>query len=118
MQKDRESGVRDAKPAWFDEAQGGHAGMDRISRKANAAIMYVRKLSSDWSNFTGHIEWYNRNASVKFYAEDFSYDYMSGILGVYAVYPPGRKPENRLAQTGYLQGNYISLRRNFFLNQL
>jgi len=76
---------------WKDPATG--SAVESYNSQEDAAMMYVQKLSSDWSDFTGHIEWYNQNTSVKFYEEDFSYDYMSGILGVYAVYPPEENPK-------------------------
>jgi len=58
----------------------------------DAQMMYVLILSSDWGDFDGHIAWYDQDASVILYEEDFSYNYMDGIPAIYAVYPPEENP--------------------------
>lgn len=76
---------------WKDPSTGSD--VTGYDSKADTALMYVLILSSDWGDFTGRIEWYNRNASVMFYKEDFSYNYMEGVRAIYAVYPPEENPK-------------------------
>lgn len=76
---------------WKDPSTGSD--VTGYDSKADTALLYVLILSSDWGDFTGHIEWYNQNASVIFYEEDFSYNYMEGVQAIYAVYPPEENPK-------------------------
>jgi len=76
---------------WKDPSTGNV--VTGYNSKADTALLYVLILSSDWGDFTGHIEWYNQNATVMFYEEDFSYNYMEGVQAIYAVYPPEENPK-------------------------
>jgi|GEM_PF-1128915 len=76
---------------WKDPSTGSD--VTGYDSKADTALSYVLILSSDWGDFTGRIEWYNQNASVMFYEEDFSYNYMEGVQAIYAVYPPEENPK-------------------------
>lgn len=76
---------------WKDPSTGND--VTGYDSKADTALIYVLILSSDWGDFTGRIEWYNQNASVMFYKEDFSYNYMEGVQAIYAVYPPEENPK-------------------------
>lgn len=76
---------------WKDPSTGND--VTGYDSKADTALLYVLILSSDWGDFTGRIEWYNQNASVMFYQEDFSYNYLEGVQAIYAVYPPEENPK-------------------------
>ena len=76
---------------WKDPSTGSD--VTGYDSKADTALMYVLILSSDWGDLTGRIEWYNQNASVMFYEEDFSYNYLEGVQTIYAVYPPEENPK-------------------------
>ncbi|MEI8201222.1 MAG: hypothetical protein WCG21_14270 [Eubacteriales bacterium] len=76
---------------WKDPSTGNDVA--GYNSKTDTALMYVLMLSSDWGDFTGRIEWYNQNASIMFYQEDFSYNHMEGVQAIYAVYPPEENPK-------------------------
>jgi len=76
---------------WKDPSTGKD--VTGYDSKADTALLYVFILSSDWGDFTGRIEWYNQNASVMFYNEEFSYNYLEGVQAIYAVYPPEENPK-------------------------
>ena len=73
---------------WTDPSTGNP--VEGYDSKADAALMYVLLMSSDWGDCTGHIEWYYQNAAVLLYEEDFTYT--AGSQGIFAVYPPEEDP--------------------------
>lgn len=92
IKKDWESDVRDMILTYFDEVQGGRllgAGYDPLLDLTTQHLQIAIENAAEELFQEGSINQQQQGDINNYFLDD----YMSGILGVYAVYPPEENPK-------------------------